>query len=194
MNQHGDHSPSDGVPPRTASDGRDFSETYVEISQRLEKAVAAVCPRWLADRREDLVQVALLRVMDLARKSEGKREFSSSYLWRVAHSALIDEIRRQRRRQEISLDDDEPGGFDFATSHEADPEQDASGREVGDGIRHCLTQMVQNRRLAVTLYLQGHSVPESAEILGWTLKKTENLVYRGLTDLRDCLSSMGLEP
>ena len=30
--------------------------------------------------------------------------------------------------------------------------------------------------------------------LAWTLKKTENLTYRGLGDLRKCLSGKGLEP
>ena len=30
------------------------------------------------------------------------------------------------------------------------------------------------------LYLQGHSVPDTARLLGWAAKRTENLVYRGL--------------
>jgi RNA polymerase sigma-70 factor (ECF subfamily) len=50
------------------------------------------------------------------------------------------------------------------------------------------------RRLAVTLYLHGHSVPDAARILDWSAKRTENLVYRGLADLRECLLSKGLRP
>jgi RNA polymerase sigma-70 factor (ECF subfamily) len=46
----------------------------------------------------------------------------------------------------------------------------------------------------VTLYLQGHSVPDAARILDWPAKRTENLVYRGLADLRACLSNKGLRP
>jgi RNA polymerase sigma-70 factor (ECF subfamily) len=30
--------------------------------------------------------------------------------------------------------------------------------------------------------------------MGWTEKKAENLVYRGLADLRRCLSAKGLRP
>ena len=52
--------------------------------------------------------------------------------------------------------------------------------------------MKRERRLAVTLYLQGHSVPAAARLLEWTAKRTENLVYRGLADLRECLTAKGM--
>ena len=48
--------------------------------------------------------------------------------------------------------------------------------------------------MAVVLHLQGHSVPEAARLLNWGNKRTENLVYRGLADLRNCLALKGLEP
>ena len=54
--------------------------------------------------------------------------------------------------------------------------------------------LVRPRRLAVALYLQGHSVPEAAKLLEWGNKRTENLVYRGLADLRECLAKKGLKP
>lgn len=176
----------------SSSNGSGATPSYTELHEQLQKAVTAVCPLWLADQRDDLVQNAMLRVMDLQDRSEGKREFSSSYLWKVAHSALIDEIRRHRRRQEVAIEDATP--VDLPATHSSSPEETARAREVGDGIRDCLKRMVSTRRAAVTLKLQGHSVPQAAEILGWTPKKTENLVYRGLQDLQDCLSSKGLRP
>jgi RNA polymerase sigma-70 factor (ECF subfamily) len=54
--------------------------------------------------------------------------------------------------------------------------------------------MKRERRLAVTLHLQGHTVPEAARILDWAAKQTENLVYRGLADLRACLMAKGIRP
>jgi RNA polymerase sigma-70 factor (ECF subfamily) len=48
--------------------------------------------------------------------------------------------------------------------------------------------MLQDRRrTAVTLHLQGFRTGEVAAALGWTEKQAENLVYRGLADLRACL-------
>jgi RNA polymerase sigma-70 factor (ECF subfamily) len=44
----------------------------------------------------------------------------------------------------------------------------------------------------VTLHLQGHSVPQVAGFFAWNTKRAENLVYRGLSDLRQCLESKGL--
>jgi RNA polymerase sigma-70 factor (ECF subfamily) len=54
--------------------------------------------------------------------------------------------------------------------------------------------MVEARSMAVVLRLQGHSVPEIAAILGWAQTKANNLVFRGLKDLRRCLERKGLAP
>lgn len=169
---------------------------YAQLHRDLVKAVDRVCPRWMADRADDLVQVALMRVMEIQRKREGTAEFSIFYLRKAAYSALIDEIRRLRRRQEVSLegpgDEEEAASFDPAAP-EPDPERASTGREVGRAIRDCLGLMVPPRRHAVTLSLQGHSVPEIGRLLGWTAKKAENLVYRGMADLRGCLGEKGIQ-
>lgn len=167
-------------------------EESLRLSRQLERAVQRVCPPWLADLRDDLVQVALMRVMEVRRKSEGKKDFAASYLWKVAYSALVDEIRRQRRRKETPLE--EIGQDDGPLTSSPDPERRTANREIGLGIRECLAHLIRPRRLAVVLYLQGHTVPEAAKLLGWNDKRTENLVYRGLADLRQCLAGKGLEP
>jgi RNA polymerase sigma-70 factor (ECF subfamily) len=164
---------------------------YARLRDDLKRSVARVCPRWLADRSEDLVQVALMRVMEIRRRSEGSAEFTSYYLKKAAYSALIDEIRRLRRRQEVSIEGDEETELDPA-AETPDPERASAGKEVGRAIRDCLGFMVRPRRMAVTLNLQGHSVPEIGRLLGWTGKKAENLVYRGMSDLRGCLEGKGL--
>jgi RNA polymerase sigma-70 factor (ECF subfamily) len=75
-----------------------------------------------------------------------------------------------------------------------DPERAAASLEIGRGIQTCLAHMKRERRLAVTLYLQGHTVLEAARILEWPVKRTENFVYRGLADLRACLAAKGMRP
>jgi RNA polymerase sigma-70 factor (ECF subfamily) len=74
------------------------------------------------------------------------------------------------------------------------PEQMTVARRIGAGIHGCLAQLVPSRRQAVTLYLLGHPVPEIGSLLGWKTKRAENLVYRGLADMRVCLKGKGLEP
>jgi RNA polymerase sigma-70 factor (ECF subfamily) len=170
------------------------TETEVtELRAVLERAVARVCPPWLVDQRDDLVQAAVMKVIEARRKSgEGIDALASSYLYRVAHSALVDEIRRRRRQREVAL---EEGGDAVEQSESVrDPEHEAAARETGRAIADCLAKMKQERQWSVTLYLQGHSVPESSRTLGWSRKRTENLVYRGLMDLRQCLMKKGIRP
>ena len=162
------------------------------LTQRLHKAVSRVCPSWLVDAKDDLVQAALIKVMNLDRQNEGKRDLSSSYLSKVAYSALVDEIRRHRRRKESDLDDEIQG--DRWEADTPTPERAATGGELGRAIEGCLRGLIEDRRLAVALHLRGHGVPEAANILGWARKRTENLVYRGLFDLRSCLDSAGFAP
>ncbi len=160
----------------------------------MRKAVQAVCPAWLVDDVEDLTQSAMIRIMNLVEKSEGTGRFNASYLKKVAYTTLVDEIRRRRRKAEVPLPDEGEGEGPGPSSDLAGPDRRAAAGQIGQGIRDCLRALLDDRRRAVTLYLHGHSVKETAEILNWGAKRAENLVFRGLADLRDCLRSKGLEP
>ncbi len=60
-----------------------------------------------------------------------------------------------------------------------DPERIAASHEVGRGIQDCLSRMSRERRMAVTLYLQGHSVTEASSVLDWPAKRTETWSIEG---------------
>jgi RNA polymerase sigma-70 factor (ECF subfamily) len=170
---------------------------WVDLAAKMARAVRRQCPAWLSDKAEDIAQTALAKVVALDKAAEGKRSLSTFYLHKVAHSALVDEIRRRKRRREVSIDAPAEDGEDarpFEPPAHGDPESHASYRQLGLAIRACLSAAHRDRRLAVVLYLQGHSVPEAATILGWDVKRTENLVYRGLADLRQCLLKKGHRP
>lgn len=181
-----------GPPIANHKTGQADDMTLAELRPKLERAIYRICPAWMSDRRDDLVQMAMMKIMEAQRKKgEGIIPSNASYLFRVAHSALVDEIRRLRRQRESSLED----GDDTVELRDAhDPERDAASRQTGRAIQDCLGCMKQERRMAVTLYLQGHSVPESSQTLGWNRKRTENLVFRGLDDLRHCLRKKGIQP
>lgn len=172
-------------------------ERWAALATTMAKPVRRQCPSYLGAHADDIAQAALTKVMAIERGSEGTRELTSFYLHRVAHSALVDEIRRWKRRAEVPLEDVSAGG-DFSWTHEPhssdDPESQAARRELGVAVRGCLTCLSRERRLAVTLHLQGQSVPEVARLLGWDAKRAENLVYRGLGNLRACLIGKGHKP
>jgi RNA polymerase sigma-70 factor (ECF subfamily) len=141
---------------------------------------------------EDIAQNVVLKLLRAIERSEGGRSFSSVYLDKAAHGAVVDEIRRVCRRREESLGPEE--SIETVPAAGGDPHRSSSAREIARGILDCLDRLSRPRRLAVSLYLNGCTVPEAAIHLRWHLKRTESLVYRGLAQLRTCLEAKGLRP
>lgn len=166
-------------------------ELLERLRTRVARSVSRVCPAWLAADADDIVQVAMIKVMRELAHREGNTVPPSSYLMKVAYSATVDEIRRRRRMAETPLED----ATEPMTHRAADnPERQAEARRIASSVTECLARLAEPRRLAATLFLQGHTVPEASRLLGWTVKKVENLVLRGMADLRVCLTAKGLKP
>jgi len=181
-------SPASGEPQ-----GATLPERQVaELRGQLLGAVRRSSPPWLASQAEDIVQTAMIRILAAHRKSGGNLELRPSYLKRAAYNATVDEMRKRFRRNEVSVEEGpEPG---HVSARPDDPESRAAALEIHSGIRDCLGDLLRSRRVAVACHLQGYSVPEASRFLGWSPKKTEHLVRRGMEELRTCLTSKGLKP
>lgn len=170
-------------PPAQPSPRVERPAWMVEI---LRAAVARHCPLDLASHREDLVQAALVRVLEVEGRDEKNQVRTASYLWRVAFSVITDELRRRRaeeqrsRRSMVGEEATQAGGTPLP--------------ELALGIRDCVARLAEPRRLAVTLHLDGFPAEEASRVLHWDVKRVQNLTYRGLADLRRCLEGKGLVP
>jgi len=162
-----------------------------EIRPHIQRMVERLCPRWLRPRCDDIVQVAVLRVLRSREKTEENRPPPAAFLWKVALAATVDEIRRATRARESSGDGALPDG---PAPPSGEPDQQLAAREIQAGISACLVRLAPRRRAAVALYVLGNTIPEVAVLLGFDEKRTENLVYRGMADLRNCLRVKGLKP
>ena len=160
-------------------------DDYRDLRAHLVRAVRRVCPAWLSQDADDLVQESLIRVLQRQRRGEQAIEMSSAYLKKVAYSAVIDEIRRRRRRVEAGERSELP-----VEAIESGTDQFGAAA-IGEGIRLCLEQQNADRRRALTLYLLGNSIDATARLLQSTQKRAENLIYRGLQHLRECLTEQG---
>ncbi|MEM7480801.1 MAG: RNA polymerase sigma factor [Acidobacteriota bacterium] len=176
-----------------APDAAISAEAMDRLRPRLERVLRKICPPWLKSQSDDLVQVAMLRLVDVLAASEQERTFNSSYLYKVAYSALVDEIRRLRRRREVAIEDDEGEPMPIE-ARVPDPEARTAGSQLRDEIAECLKRLIAPRRAAVVLHLHGHSAAEAADLGGWGLKQARNLIQRGRADLRACLAGKGLQP
>lgn len=166
-------------------------EEYERLRARLVAAVRAVCPEWLSQGQEDLVQAGMMAIMRIAERREENRPLPASYLRKVAYSALVDEIRRVRSRKEIPLD---TVNETTTVAAGASPERRYAAGQIATALRSCLTRLIEPRLQAVTLHLLGYKKPQIAERMGWNRKRASNLVFRGLENLRDCLRKMQVAP
>ena len=155
----------------------------------LERAFSRMLPAALGPAREDLVQTALLRVLE-RREREKEPVRTASYLWKVAFTVTADELRRRRRAGEESVDD----AALEAHLHEVSGVEGPRPVGLGVALRDCLQRLATERRGAVVLHLQGFAAPEAARVLHTGEKRVQNLTYRGLADLRNCLTLKGLSP
>jgi RNA polymerase sigma-70 factor (ECF subfamily) len=163
------------------------------VAERLRttvaRAIRKVCPRWLIDEADDLTQIVTTRVLGRLQDPTAHVDPSPAYLYRAAYSALVDEIRTRRRRREVPIQPDLQ-----TQSPVPNPEQRARAREIRDAILSCLAELQPSRRRATMLHIQGHSVAEISALLDCGRKKADNLIYRGLADLRACLTGRGVTP
>jgi RNA polymerase sigma-70 factor (ECF subfamily) len=166
------------------------TDDYERIATVIAGSLRRISPGLSHAQVEDVTQRALVGLIQHRDRHEGVDGYSPSYLRKAAYHALIDELRQTRRQpyseleeQTLALPSTQPG-----------PEELSAGREIGEAIRECLSRLPPPRRLALSLVLLGHTVPEVAELGGWDAKQAENLVYRGRKDVKACLREKRIEP
>lgn len=164
------------------------TQRYQALRRDMERAVRRVCPRSLAEEAEDLVQESFIRLLRSG-KLDNPDSLPAAYLKKVAYSAVIDEIRRRRRRPPVNSELE--GELDEVSDTSIAPPENSA---LGNALEVCLQRLQADRRQALTLHLLGYTGAEVAHMLGCNLKRAENLTLRGLTQLRQHLADMGLWP
>ena len=77
---------------RRARERSTFSNAPAEVEDLrvdIMRAVRSICPRWLAEQADDLTQVAISRILDRVRATNGELELSAGYLYRTAYSVVV---------------------------------------------------------------------------------------------------------
>lgn len=123
-------------------------------------------------------------------ESEQSEQLSASYVYRTAVSAAIDILRRRRAQRvdrTVTLDQAE-----LPPSGAPDPTRGVEQSELTEQLTQALEAITPSRRPVVRMYLAGCSREEVAALMGWSEAKTRNLLYRGLADLREQLTKMGV--
>lgn len=151
-----------------------------------------LCLRMLASpaAAEDAAQDAFISAF---RKIESMRGPSArSWLLRIAANTCIDELRRRKRRPQVSLDvpvASEEGERSLDVRDEtAGPEQMALQGELRQALQVELLRLPDDQRLAIILCdIEGLSYEEIASTMGGSLGTVKSRISRGRARLREAL-------
>jgi RNA polymerase sigma-70 factor (ECF subfamily) len=136
------------------------------------------------------VRIRLWRSHGGAEGSEQIAPAPASYVYRTAVSAALDLLRRRRTRR---VDATVPLEEDVAEAHETrGPDAELEASELAERVARAIDTIPASRRPAVRMYLAGYPREEIASLMGWSEARTRNLLYRGLADLRDRLTELGI--
>lgn len=141
------------------------------------------------DDAHDLAQEVLVKVYQVLDRYDPQYRFST-WLFRVAQNAAIDQIRR-RRLKVVSLrqDDEEGEGRDWdLPSPERGPYGDLRNRERGDAIQEAIDSLPWEYRELILLRHFGElPYEEIAQMKSMPLGTVKNKLFRGRQMLKEKL-------
>ncbi|MGB4704129.1 MAG: sigma-70 family RNA polymerase sigma factor [Candidatus Saccharicenans sp.] len=168
---------------------RKFQKLLNEFSAYIRSLVYKYQLERLGLDPEDLLQEIRLKLWKII-DDEKNIHNPASYIKKVVESAVIDQIRKIRREEEVYLSEQQK------LISELDPRPvntPAFSGSLKQSVLKAADRLMDSRRTVVKLYLLNMSLPEIAAYLHYTEAKTRNLLYRGLADLKDIIKKMGLE-
>ena len=150
----------------------DDASAFASLVTRWQKPIERLCFRMTGDvhRAEDLTQTAFTRVFTRRAEWEPTGKFST-FLWRVALNLCHDDLRRQQRRGEFSLDAlielnsaEAEEGF---VAGEPTPDAQVESQERGELVRRALAELPAHYREVVVLrHYEGLKFREIGDVLG----------------------------
>jgi RNA polymerase sigma-70 factor, ECF subfamily len=135
---------------------------------------------------EEVAQEVLVEVWRTAARFDSERGSATSWVFTIAHRRAVDRVRSEQASADRTM---RAGAAAVDTPYDAVADE-VAGRLERQQVRHCLDDLTELQRQAVTLaYYQGHTYPQVAELLGAPLPTIKTRMRDGLIRLRDCLSA-----
>jgi RNA polymerase sigma-70 factor (ECF subfamily) len=145
---------------------------FGELCERHIKRVSYVTRRIIQNREdaEDAAQECFLSAFVHLKDFDGRSQFAT-WLTRIAINAALMKLRKNRRAQEDPIDEPNPSSEPVAQREfrdgTPDPEESCSLRERKQIVVSAISGLRPRARNVVELiHLQGHSIRETAQILG----------------------------
>lgn len=173
-------------------------QAFAQLVERWQEPIRNLCGRMTGDshRAEDLTQEVFARIFTRRAEWQPVAKFST-FLWRIAINLCHDELRRNRRRGECSLDAlDETGNPESDEIVAAIPAPDtvADGNERGEWVRAAMMKLPPLYREVVILrHYEGLKFYEIGEVLGIPEGTVKSRMAEALTQLSRHLKPLNEE-
>ncbi len=137
---------------------------------------------------DDVLQEIRIKIWKKTRDEKKVRHYSS-YISSVINSTLIDFVRKARRADKLIYHEQQKVLGEDERSLEAAAEDNL----LRETISEATDSLMESRRKVVKLFLSDLTIDEISLSLDWTKDKTRNLLYRGLSDLKEKLREKGVD-
>ncbi|MGE8204372.1 RNA polymerase sigma factor SigX [Heyndrickxia sp. NPDC080065] len=144
------------------------------------------------EQAEDLVQEVYIRVFKSYQNFKGKSS-EKTWLFSIARNVAIDHFRKQKNWKAKLIE-----AFDWnrrlLKDQTAIPEEIVLQNEDVRILYECLDACTQDQKMVIIMrYLNGLSIQETAEVLGWTESKVKTTQHRSINILRKLMEERSQE-
>jgi len=169
-------------------DDRAFELLYSRYHARIHAYVVGMVKDHA--RAEDVTQEVFVSAIRRMRETERPIAFKP-WIYEIAKNACIDQFRRTRRAQEISLEADEgPAPSDYLVGSEPTPDAAVAAKQDLDNLRGAFIGLSDtHHEILVMRELEGLSYRELADVLGIPIGTVMSRLSRGREALRGELTA-----
>lgn len=169
------------VAPDRGSDGQRLTMLYSAHADAVRRFVAGYVTD--SQHREDIVQETFVRAWKNIDRIDVERGNPRSFLFSIAHNALVDQWRARSRRPEVLTDDDATVATEDGV--------DASLERIllAESMRRLSTE---HREVIKALYFDDMTIAAAADRLGVAVGTIKSRSYHAVRALRLVFDEMGL--
>lgn len=134
----------------------------------------------------DMVQEAMIKVYRSLDRFEGNAQLGT-WLYRVTTNTCLDELRRRKLRQAVSLEERQERGAPSPVDHTYEkPEETVERRERHQVLQHAIEQLTPEHQAAIVLRdIQGMSYQQAAKVMDCPVGTMKSRVSRARLALRE---------